>query len=187
MKNTSKILFAASVGFGMLSMTAMPVLADTSTTTPASPSASLGGPKQGFLQHFVSALATRFNLNPADVQQFVKTQLAERKVQVEVKQEQKEMDRLAKAVAAGKLTQAQADLIKAEQVSVKAQLDALKGKTGSDLKTALQGIRTSVLQWAQTNNIPPQFVNFVLDMGPGMGRGFKIGVMMGRSEKRDND
>ncbi len=64
---------------------------------------------------------------------------------------------LAKAVADGKLTQAQADLITAKQAEIRTFLDSLKGKTDAERKTALTAQVATWKAWAAANKIPDTF------------------------------
>lgn len=162
MTNKSKIIAASAA----IAVTAAGIGAAHASTTASN--------KLNFMDNLVNAIAQRFNLNPSDVQQVIDQQ----KSKMETQLQQNFTDRINQAVQNGKLTQDQANKIIAEQATIKTQLDALKGKTGTDLKNGIQQIRQSVQQWAKDNNIPPQYVMFgfggrmgMMGMGKFMGRG----------------
>jgi hypothetical protein len=109
------------------------------------------GPRDNHMESFVNAIATKFNLKLADVQAVVDQTIATRKYQHEA-------TRLAKAISDGKLTQAQADLIKAKYAEMKTFMDSLKNKTQAERKAAIKTQMDSLKQWAATNNIPLHFI-----------------------------
>ena len=137
----------------------------------------------------IQALASRFNLSIADLQSFFKDRFTQKQAKVE----EKEQNHLDKAVTNGKLTQAQVTLVTAEQASIKGQVEAMKGKTGADLKTAMDALKTSVQAWSTANNIPLQYVMPRMGMMGaiksdfGFGRGFKMGWFMHASSTPDRD
>ncbi len=158
-KTKLKLVAAATIATGVLAAGLGIVHAASATN---------GHPS--FMSGIVAAIAQKFNLNQSDVQQVVDQQLAQQKTQAEAARQRSLADRLAQAVTDGKLTQAQVTLIQNEKASVKAQMAALQGKTGTDLRTAISQIMTSVKQWATDNNIPQQYL--MLGFGrPQMGRG----------------
>jgi len=98
----------------------------------------------------VDKIATKFNLNKADVQAVFDQDRADRQAQREADFK----DRLSQAVTDGKLTQAQADHITA----VMAEIDKLRGTTPPDQlsDSVRQQIRSKLddlRQWAKDNNI----------------------------------
>ena len=170
--NTRKTLAAAALGLGLVLTGASVAAAQTTTGTSTTSTQA----RSSFFHGFVTALSQRFNLNEADVTSFLNEQFAQRKADMEAKMGQAEAGRLAKAVSAGKLTQAQADLITAKQAEVKTQLEALRtsGKTGTELKDAMKSLEDSLKAWASVNGIPEQFVH---PMAPRKGHGKGFGPM----------
>ncbi|MBU6141729.1 hypothetical protein KGO95_01240 [Patescibacteria group bacterium] len=162
-KTRLKLIAAATIAAGVL--TAGLGIVHAASTTNGHPS---------FMSGIVAAIAQKFNVNPSDVQQVVDQQLARQKTQAMTARPQSIADRLAQAVTDGKLTQAQATLIQNEEASVKTQMAALQGKTGTDLRTAMGQIMTSLKQWAADNNIPQQYLMFGSGR-PQMGRGHGMG------------
>lgn len=163
---TSKKLWlsASALGLGLALTGAAAAFAQT-TIAPA--------PKTGFFQSLVTAFAQKFNLNESDVKAFVDEQVSAHQADMEAKMKQAEADRLVQAVSNGKLTQAQADLITAKEAEIKIQIDALRGKTGQELKSDIKTIQDSLKAWVTSNNIPEQFLRPAF--GKGHGKGF---VMM---------
>lgn len=122
----------------------------------------------------VDKIASKFNLNKADVQKVFDEDRAQHQAQREADQKQ----RLADAVKAGKLTQAQADHITSVMNEVKTLMgnttpDQLSSETRSQIKQKLDDLH----DWAKTNNIDMQYV-MPGHGGPGgghMGRGMGMG------------
>jgi hypothetical protein len=116
-----------------------------------------------------TAIATKFNLNATDVQTVIddtmKAELAE--------MEKNRPDRLAQAVTDGKLTQAQADLIKAKQEEVKttmeSQKDTTKNMTQAEREAAMKTQTETLKQWVTDNNIPKEYIMFLGKPGKGPG------------------
>lgn len=126
------------------------------------------------MSNLVNAIAQKFNLNTADVQQVFDQQ----KQQMQAQRQQAEKDRLAQAVTDGKLTQDQADKITAKQQELQAQRQAdktaLQGKTPAERQAARKSEMDSLKQWAADNNIPLQYVQFGFG-GPSGHRGHGLG------------
>lgn len=125
----------------------------------------------------VSKLAAKFNLNAADVQAVFDEARAEMKTQMETQMKAAEASRLSAAVTAGKLTQAQADIITAKRAELQAKLEAnkpsaaamasLKSMTAEQrksemekMKAAMESEMTALKAWATANNIPAEFIPF---------------------------
>lgn len=156
MINTSgktKKMIAAAFILGASALTVGTASADT-------------GQRENHISSFVNAIAAKFNLKVADVQAVVDQTISSERVAMEAKRLQNEATRLAKAVTDGKLTQAQADLIKAKHAEMKTFMDSLKNKTQSEKMTAMKTQMDSLKQWATTNNIPLNFIQ-----GAGMNKG----------------
>lgn len=127
--------------------------------------------------NLVSAIATRFNLNPSDVQKVFDDQRAADQAQMQAKRADAEKARLAKLVTDGKLTQAQSDAITAKMAEVQTFMASLAGKTPAERQSAMKAERDSLTQWAKDNGIPDQYL---LRFGDGMrGPGFMGGMMRG--------
>jgi hypothetical protein len=121
--------------------------------------------KQNPMSELVSAVASRFNLNASDVQAVFdeqKTKMqADRKTkmaEMETKRQQEFSDRLAQAVSGGKLTQDQADKIKAKFVELESAKKDLGGKTGEERRIAIKEQADSLKQWAKDNGISEEYL-----------------------------
>lgn len=141
----------------------------------------------GFMSNLAAAIAQKFNLNASDVQSVIDDQIAQQRAEVQEQHQEAFENRLKTAVSSGKLTQAQADLILAEKAKVRAQIEALKGKTGEELRTAMKQIMNAERQWATDNNIPQGYMMFGFG-GPEMRKGgqFGNGLMM-KAALQDED
>lgn len=119
----------------------------------------------------VDKIAQKFNLNKSDVQKV----FDEDRASHEAERQQKMEERLTQAVKDGKLTQAQADAIKAKLQEMKTFMDSLKDKTEQERRDAMKTKMDELKQWAADNNIPKGY----LPMGHGM--------MGGHRPDRDRD
>ena len=126
-----------------------------------------GLPHANPMSGLVSAIATKFHLNQADVQQVFDAERTQQQADMQAKFAADQKTRLDAAVTAGKLTQAQEDLIIAKQAEIKTFMDTLKDKTPADRKTAMQTEMTTMTQWAKDQSIPQGFIG----LGGGFGRG----------------
>ena len=110
------------------------------------------------MSNLVNAIAAKFNLNPADVQQVFNDQ----RTQMQVKMQQKQTDRISQAVTDGKLTQDQANKIIAKKAELEVQAAtfkaSLQGKTKAEIQAAMKTQMDSLKQWATDNNIPLQYL-----------------------------
>lgn len=113
----------------------------------------------------VDKIAQKFNLNKSDVQKVFDDDRAAHDAQ---RQQQME-DRLTQAVKDGKLTQAQADAIKAKLQEMKTFMDSQKDKTPQERHDAMKTKMDELKQWATQNNIPTEY----LPMGHGMHGGMR--------------
>ncbi len=121
------------------------------------------GDKHNPMSSLVSAIATKFNLNSAEVQTVVddvmKTERTTHRLQMQTNQ----ATRLAKAVTDGKLTQAQATLITAKVAEMKASMEANRtaneNLTQAERKTKMEAEQASLKAWATANNIPMNFLS----------------------------
>ncbi len=113
-----------------------------------------------------AAIATKFNLNTADVQSVIDTTTATQRAQMQ-KNRPVRMAPLAQAVSNGKLTQAQADLITAKIKELKTATDNLKGKTPAERMAIMKTQTASLKQWATDNKIPAQYLMPLGNRGQG--------------------
>ena len=131
------------------------------------------------MSSLVDALATKFNLNKADVQKVVDEQHA--KMQAE--REQQVQDQVAALVTDGKLTQAQADKINAKRAELQKERDAnrtaMQEMTDTERKAEMASHRTELNQWMEDNGIDSQYAYLLMG---GHGRGHGGGMMHGMAE-----
>lgn len=161
------------IAFALLPVFALALLAGGITYASAS-STSGNGP----FNKIANAIAEKFNLNAADVQTVIddtmKAELAE--------MEKNRPDRLAQAVTDGKLTQAQADLIKAKmeemRTAMEGRKDMIKNMTQAEREAAIKTQMETLKQWATDNNIPKEYVMFLGKPGKGQGGDRGIGQFM---------
>jgi hypothetical protein len=139
-------LTVATIGAGVVG--ASTVAAAQATTASESPMSSL-----------VSAIATKFNLNPSEVQQV----FDEHRTEMKAERQQAMADRVAAAVTKGTITQEQADKITARMQEMKGFMDTLRDKTPEERRAAMKTQMTDLKEWAAENNVPLS----VLPMGSG--------------------
>lgn len=125
---------------------------------------------QNRMSGLVTAIATRFNLNPTDVQKVFDDQQALLQAQAQTNRQNQIKTRLDQAVKDGKLTQAQEDAILAKQKEVQDFMATLKGKSVADRQAAIKTEAAALKQWATDNKIPQQYFS-------GLGNGL---MMKGR-------
>lgn len=102
----------------------------------------------------VHALATKFGVSDEEVQSV----FDEQRAQMEADHAQKEAERLQEAVAAGDLTQEQADAILAKRDEAKALFESLKNLTPNERQASLrQGLEDAKV-WAKEKEIPLRFL-----------------------------
>ncbi len=167
-KNTigtkSLLALALAVVIGGTAIGASTVSADTTTQ------------KQNFVSGFVTAISKKFGLSENEVKAVLDVEMQKHKTEMEAKFSADFATRLANAVTNGKLTQAQADLIKAKQIEVKAKMDALHttGVQPTDAqKTEMKALMESVKTWAKANSIPTEYVMLGTHKGKGFGMRMK--------------
>jgi hypothetical protein len=139
----------AITAIGIATVTGVGIVsAQTSTTTAG--------------QGLASKIAQRFNLKEADVQSVIDedhtAHQAERQVRVQ--------QRLDQAVKDGKLTQPQADQLKAKLQELADFAATLKDKTPEERRAAMKSKMAEMKQWLQSSGIPEEYWH----IGPG-GRG----------------
>lgn len=171
--STSTMVAAAAIALG-LSAAGVGVIHAANTTGQTNP-----------ISNLVTAIAQKFNLNQADVQQVFDQQ----RQQNQAEHQQRFADRLTQDVKDGKLTQAQADAITAKMAELQTQRQtdktALQGKTQEERQAYFQQQVDALKQWATDNNIPAGYLPFGPMMGHGH-RGFGMG-MMGHGPDGDQD
>lgn len=148
-------------------------VANAATTTQAVRSNPLTG--------LVSAIATKFNLNTADVQAVFDAQRAASEQQMQVQMAARQKTRLDADVTSGKITAAQESLIIAKQAEIQAFMGTLKAMTPTDRAAALKTEQASVQAWVTSNNIPKGYIMLGLGGmgGPGGFGGKMSGGMRG--------
>lgn len=106
----------------------------------------------------VQKIAQKFGVPQADVQAVFDADRQERMQHMQAQAEQ----RLTALVNAGKITQAQKDLIVAKhkelQANRQANFEAMKGKTPAERKAAMDTQRAELEAWAKTNGIDLQYL-----------------------------
>ncbi|MBM3206551.1 MAG: hypothetical protein FJZ43_02940 [Candidatus Staskawiczbacteria bacterium] len=126
------------------------------------------------ISSLVNAIAQKFNLNQAEVQQV----FDDHKSQMMLHMEEKRGARLNQAVVDGKLTQDQVNKILAKQAELKAQeasfKASLEGKTKEEIKALVKAQADSIKQWAEENDIPIKYLAFG-GFGKHRGMGFGFG------------
>jgi len=112
--------------------------------------------KPNRLSGLVSAIAQRFNLNVQDVQKV----FDDHRAQGRATMEQKFIDRINALVAAGTLTQGQANNIFSKKTELETFKASLQGNTKAEIKVAIKAQLESLEQWAKDNNIPLKELGF---------------------------
>ena len=116
------------------------------------------GNVQNRMSGLVAAIAQKFHLNVQDVQQVFDAQRQQSMQQMQAQQGQRMKARLDQAVKDGKLTQSQEDQIIAKQQEVQTFMASLQGKNPQDRQSAIKTEMDSLKSWAQSNNIPSQYL-----------------------------
>lgn len=123
--------------------------------------------KHNPLNGLVNAIAQKFNLDPAAVQQVVDAQHIQMETQMHAQRATEQKTKLDQAVKDGKITQAQEDLIITKQAEMQTFMESLKDKTPAEREAAMKTQKDALKTWATQNNIPEQYI---MGFGPG-GRG----------------
>jgi chorismate mutase len=99
------------------------------------------------------ALATKFNLNQADVQSFLNTYMQQNR-------QQGQKNRYDQLVSQGKITSAQETAILNELATLKGQADpaTMKNMTQAQRQQAFQTQKDTLTAWAKAQGIDPQYV-----------------------------
>jgi len=98
-------------------------------------------------------IAQKFNLNKDEVKKVIQEDHAAHRAEMEAKMQ----ERLDQAVKDGKLTQDQADTLKAKQKELQSTMESLKGKTPEEHRDAMKAKMEEFQKWADQNNIPQEF------------------------------
>ncbi len=135
--------------------------------------AASSGSNTSPMQNIVTAIATKFNLNEADVQAVFDAE----RVAHQAERAEHEAERLTQAVTDGKLTQAQSDAITAKMAEEKAFFESIKDMSDADRKAAFKTHGEEMKAWVTANDIPRQFMPFGRPMHGGR-EGMHRGKMM---------
>ncbi len=176
--------------YAILPVLGLSLLAGGTTYAAMAKTEKNGGP----FKAIASAIAQKFNLNTADVQTVIDETLETERIRME----KNRPNPLAKAVTDGKLTQAQADLIKAKHEEERAQMESdresMENMTQAEREAAIKAHREDLKKWATENNIPEQYVMFFGKPGnrgngvPGFGRpGFGKGALPATDTEASNN
>lgn len=126
------------------------------------------------MSSLVDAVASKFNLNKADVQAV----FDEQKTKMEAERETEAKADVAQLVTDGKITQAQADKINAKRAELQKEREANKDtastKTRDEMKTEIEAKKTELEKWASDNGISTDYLRYVMGGGhrhggPGFG------------------
>jgi hypothetical protein len=128
----------------------------------------------------VEKIATKFNVDKAEVQKVFDEDRDAHHAEMEKKYE----ERLSKAVTDGKLTAEQKDKILAKHKELKAQMEARKesfaDKTHEERKAEMDKQHEEIQAWLKSNNIPEEYFGFMMKApgpgkdGPGHGGGMRV-------------
>lgn len=123
--------------------------------------------------NIIDQLVERFSLNRDEVQ----TVFNENHANQIANRQQIMQDRLGQAVADNQLTQTQSDQISTKLSEINTLDDSLKDKTFEERRAAMQTKMDELRQWAEENNIPPQYLSIGM-RGPHGGFGPRMGTPM---------
>ncbi|HLD17945.1 MAG TPA: hypothetical protein VJB99_02610 [Patescibacteria group bacterium] len=121
----------------------------------------------------VEAIAAKFNLKVADVQAV----FDEQRQQMESSIANREAETLTQAVADGKITQAQVDVITAKRQELKDSMESFASMNEDDRRAAMKTQMNDLKQWAEKNDIPLNEFHPFLNGGMRGGFGMKDGPM----------
>ena len=168
-----KTVVATAFVLGLVAVGTQSAFADQIQNTSTNSTSNIQ--RENPMTEVVSAIATKFNLNTADVQTVVDGVMQKHRTSMEVKMQSDASARLAAAVTAGKLTQAQADLITAKAAELKATMQseqaANKTLTPEQRKAKMDEQRTSLEAWVTANGISKENLKFLAPAGRGPGMG----------------
>jgi hypothetical protein len=154
------ILAVVTIGAGVAS-------ADVSTNSNSN--------RQNHMASLIQAIANKFNLNATELEAVVDETMQANREQMQAEREEEFANRLAKAVTDGKITQAQSDLITAKKAEMRSEMETERGTFSSlskdEIKTKMEARRAEIESWAETNNIPLEYLMGMNKGGEGKGRG----------------
>jgi hypothetical protein len=152
-----RMLAALGIAAGMTAAGITASYAATDTTTQTNPMSNL-----------VQAIATKFNLNEADVQ----TVFDEQREQMQTERKENFTTRVNAAVTDGTLTQAQADAIfsKMEEMET-ARENKDASLTQEERRAKMEDVGQELKAWVEENDIPREFVPMLGHGGPRGGHG----------------
>lgn len=138
------------------------------------------------ISSLVTAIAQKFNLNVADVQQVFDQQHQ----QMEAQAKTNYTAGLQQAVTEGKLTQDQMDKLLAKQQELESKREANKSTfqnlTETERRQKMQDEQTALQQWATQNNIPMQYLHFGFGGRHGHHGGHRFGPDMNSQGTNQN-
>lgn len=132
----------------------------------------------------VSAIASKFNLDKADVQKVFDEQHAA----MDEEREREVKDELALLVKDGKLTQAQSDAITVKRAALHEQREAIRtsdqSKSHDEMKSHMQTQHAELKTWAKEQGIDAQYLRYVFGHGSRGYGGFGNNHSGTRGDKR---
>ena len=171
-----KTVFATAFVLGLVAVGAQGAFADqVQTTSTNSFVNSTDAARPNPMAQVVSAIASKFNLNPTDVQTVVDGVMQTQHTNMQAKMQADSAARIKAAVTAGTLTQAKADLITAKIVELQAarqnEQAADKNLTPQQRKANMTAQKTALDAWATANGLSKDDLKFLAPggRGPGMG------------------
>lgn len=168
LKKTTKRAMLASSLLGVATVGVM--------TTSGMASARSGGQ-----DNMADAIANKFKLNKTEVQQVMKEQR-------EQNHEARQQQHLAELVKDGKLTQEQADKLKAKHETMEAKREAARNEQDpAKRKAAMESIRAEMQQWAKDNGIDLSAIRPARGEREGHGPGGGMGKMMRYDDSQRNE
>lgn len=113
------------------------------------------------MTEIASAIATKFGLSQTDVQAVIDAQASTHRDEVRAAHDAKFGDVLSQAVADGKLTQDQSDLIVSKRAEIEAFMAGLKDETPEARQADVKAEITDLKAWAKDNGIDEKYVRFL--------------------------
>ena len=112
------------------------------------------------LSGLAQALATKYNLNQSDVQNFISTYMQQHRGQSQVNMQQMQKKRLDQLVSQGKISNAQEVAILNELETLQKQLSSssFKTMTQAQRQTVMKNDKNTLTQWAKSQGISPAYV-----------------------------
>lgn len=113
-----------------------------------------------FMSELVDAVALEFSLDPEAVREVFHEQLAEHREEMQASHAERFEQFLVKAVADGKITEAEADAVREKRAEMAAYMESLEGMDPGERHEAMQEKMEEVRDWAEENGIPMEYVRF---------------------------